>query len=102
MGSSLGVGAGALGDGYELVILIGKQEPQEKYPLRWVETAQLKEAIDAAVAGRGSRDELPVLLKPVASTTWAEVLRVMKLCRDQGFERVEFSAPFKASDVKKK
>lgn len=100
--SPLGVAAGPFPDIRELLVLIGKQDPQEKTSFRWVEAAGLKEAIDDAAKDLGPRDELPVVLKPVGSTIWAEVLQVLASCKKMGFERIEFAAPFKVSDLPKK
>lgn len=93
--SPLGVGLGP-----ELVILVGKQEPPEKIEVRWVEAANLKDAIDAAATQRPRKD-LPVVLKPLPETIWGEVMGIRDSCLKWGFPRVDFAAPFKPGGVRK-
>jgi len=98
--AALGVGVGYIGDRPELVVLIGKQESQDK--VRWVEAAGLKEAVDDAAKDLGPRDKLSVVLNPIPSTPWTEVIQLLAACKNMGFERTEFAADFKVSDVPKK
>jgi len=98
--SALGVRVNSSGGKPEIVVLIGKQETQEK--VRWIEAPELKKVIDDDAKDLGPRDELPVLLDPTASTAWTEVIQVMDSFKKMGFERLEFAAPFKVSDTQKK
>ena len=98
--AALGVGVRYIGDRPELAILVGKQETQDK--VRWLEAAGLKDAVDDAVKNLGPRDKLSVVLDPTPSTPWTDVIQLLAFFKDKGFERTEFAAPFKVSDVQKK
>jgi len=72
--------------GEEVVLLIGKQGSSEN--ARWVAREELLEAIGAAMPGR----RLSIVIKPLDSTVWGEVLRLRDDCRKAGYADVEFAA----------
>ncbi len=91
--SALGVGTRAAIDHRDLLILIGKQKPDEYDSVRWVEGAGLKEAVEDTARDFGPRDRVSVLLDPIPSTPWTEVIQIMDSLKKIGFERLEFAAP---------
>jgi hypothetical protein len=99
--SALGVGTRAKVIGQDLLVLIGKQEPEKYDSVRWIEGAGLKEAVEAAEKNRGPRDELCILLDPIPSTPWTEVIQIMDLFKEMGL-RLEFAAPRKVDGAPNK
>jgi hypothetical protein len=100
--SALGVGTRAAVDHRDLLILIGKQKPDEFDSVRWVEGVGLKEAVEDTAIDFGPRDRVSVLLDPIPSTPWAEVIQMIDLFKKMGFERTEFAAPRTLDDTPKK
>jgi hypothetical protein len=94
--SALGVGTRAAVDHRDLLVLIGKQKPDEYDSVRWVEGAGLKDAVEDTARDFGPRDKVSILLDPIPSTPWAEVIQIMDSFEKMGFERLEFAAPRKA------
>jgi hypothetical protein len=79
--SALGVGVGT-----GLVLFIGKRETSEK--VRWVAPEELQEAIDAATS---SRKDVRIVIRPLESTVWGEVMGIRDACRKGGYSLVEFA-----------
>jgi hypothetical protein len=89
-------------DHRDLLVLIGKQKPDEYDSVRWVEGVGLKEAVEDTAKDFGPRDKTCVLLDPIPSTPWTEVIQIMDSLKRLAFERIEFAAPRAAGDVPKK
>jgi hypothetical protein len=100
--SPLGVGTITGVDHQDLMIMIGKREPREHESVRWVDSAKLKDPLEDIAKYRRPRDEVTVLIDPIPSTPWTEVIRLLDALKAMGFERNEFAAPFKVGDAPKK
>jgi biopolymer transport protein ExbD len=82
--------------------LIGKRELREHESVKWVDGPKLKETLEDLAKYRRPREEVSILIDPIPSTPWTEVIRLMDSLKAMGFERMEFAAPFKVGDPPKK